>query len=291
MESGRVFMALFFFFQGKKSGKRCVREQMTEELPRVHLTVRSASVYSLHSSKGTLRENRDKMKLHPEQKCFGRFFLGGGVLLRSPTECERDDGRKRQKRFWGSRSSADEGGSRGQVGGQCCGHSAGLDGAQKIEKGSLPPLADREPLLQLHADEKVEERGGGRAGGDSAEVCRGKRRRHLLVLCVLREAGGAQRSSVLHQNASDALHEPLGQREEREADVWVAASLGEETPVALSPFLWSHRRLAPRGARCRSAERGRPWFCCPRADRRAGGRGATSVLGAQGAVPLGAVAF
>lgn len=271
--------------------KKCVSEQMTEELPLVRLTVRSASVYSLHSSKGTLRENRDKTKLHPEQKRFG-FFWGGRALLRSPTECERDDGEK-GRRGLGAAGAVQ---TKVEVEDRSVGSAVGTVqvwmGHKRLKKGGFPPRRQRvvDPPLQLQADEKVEERGGGRAG-DSAEVCRGKRRRHLLVLCVLSEAGGAQRSSVLHQNASDALHEPLGQREEREADVWVAASLGEETPVALSPFLWSHHRLAPRGACCRSAERGWPWFCCPRADCRAGGRGATSALGAQGAVPLGAVTF
>lgn len=263
---------------------------MTEELRPVRLTVRSASVYSLHSSKGTLREDRDKMKLHPEQKRFFVFFLGGGARRQSVRGMMGEKGR----RGLGAAGAVQ---TKVEVEDRSVGSAVGTVqvwvGHKRLKKGRFPPPRRQrvvDPPLQLQADEKVEERGGGRAG-DSAEVCRGKRRRHLLVLCVLSEAGGAQRSSVLHQNASDALHEPLGQREEREADVWVAASLGEETPVALSPFLWSHHRLAPRGARCRSAERGWPRFRCPRANCRAGGRGATPALGAQGAVPLGAVTF
>lgn len=142
---------------------------MTEELPLVRLTVRSASVYSLHSSKGTLRENRHKMKLHPEQK---RFFGGGRALLRSPTEYERDDGRKRQKRVLGAAGAVQ---TKVEVEDRSVGSAVGTVqvwmGHKRLKKGRFPPRRQRaaDPLLQLQADEKVEERGGGRAGGQ----CRG----------------------------------------------------------------------------------------------------------------------
>ena len=143
-----------------------------------------------------------------------------------------------------------------------------------------------DPPLQLEADEKVEEN-----EEQSREQCRGvlgKVRRHLLVLCVLSDASGGQRSSVLQQHTSDALHEPFREREEWEADVWVAAALWEETPVALSPFLWSHHWLASCGAHPSSTNCGWTWFWRPAADYGARDCRAAPVFTSQRGVPLGA---
>lgn len=58
-------------------------------------------------------------------------------------------------------------------------------GHKRLKKGRFPPRRQRaaDPLLQLQADEKVEERGGGRAGG-------------TVQRCVGESGGGTYLSSV-----------------------------------------------------------------------------------------------
>ena len=59
----------------------------------------------------------------------------------------------------------------------------------------------------------------------------------LLVPRALGHARLRQGGPELHQDSPDALDKALGEREEGEAEVRVAALLGQEAPVALSP-LW-----------------------------------------------------